>query len=200
MSSRDEILAAIRSRRLAAAPKPATYRAPKTEGDLTEAFVAKLIGQNADVRVIESMRDVPGAIAEILRGRNLAAEIHVPSDSELASLPLSNVEIKPTPPGQFDSALTFASFAIAETGTLAYAAGNGNPASWHFRPLLEIAIVRAGSVVAELEDVLNALKAKGGLPSTLNLVSGPSRTGDIEQTLELGAHGPKELAVLVLKN
>ena len=64
--------------------------------------------------------------------------------------------------------------------------------------MLEIAILRAGSIVAELEDVLAALP--DGLPSTLNLVSGPSRTGDIEQTMELGAHGPKALAVLVIKS
>lgn len=200
MTSRDEILSSIRSRRLAQAPKPAAYRAPKTEGDLTESFVEKLSAQYADVRTLNSIADVPDAIADILRGRNMAAQIHVSPDSELASLALANVEIRRTPPGQFDAAVTFASFAIAETGTLAYAAGQGAPASWHFRPVLEIAIVRAGAVVAELEDVLAALNAKGGLPSTLNLVSGPSRTGDIEQTMELGAHGPKELAVLVLKS
>jgi len=200
MSSRDDILSSIRSRRLAQTPRPATYRAPKTEDDLTESFVDKLSAQYADVRTLNSMADVPDAIADILRGRNMAAQIHVPPDSELASLSLPNVEIKRAPPGQFDAAVTVASFAIAETGTLAYAAGKGAPASWHFRPVLEIAIVRAGTVVAELEDVLAALKAKGGLPSTLNLVSGPSRTGDIEQTMELGAHGPKELAVLVLKS
>jgi L-lactate dehydrogenase complex protein LldG len=42
-------------------------------------------------------------------------------------------------------------------------------------------------------------RLKGSLPHTVNLVSGPSRTGDIEQTLELGAHGPKALAILVVK-
>jgi L-lactate dehydrogenase complex protein LldG len=200
MSSRDEILSAIRSRRLAQVPKPAPYRAPPTQGDLAESFAKKLSAQYADVRLLDSLRDVPDAIADILRGRNMAAQIHIPPDSDLAGLDLPNVEIKREPPGQFDAAVTFASFAIAETGTLAYASGKGAPASWHFRPVLEIAIVRAGAVVAELEDVLIALKAKGGLPSTLNLVSGPSRTGDIEQTMELGAHGPKALAVLVLKN
>ena len=64
------------------------------------------------------------------------------------------------------------------------------------RPVLEIAILRRADIVPELEDVLTRL---GALPSTLNLVSGPSRTGDIEQTMELGAHGPKSLAVLVIK-
>ena len=198
--SREHILSAIRARKLIEAPTPGAYTAPKTEGDLAEAFAKKLSAQQTDVRMLDSMRDVPDAIADILRGRNMAAEIRIAPDSELATLALPNVEVRREPPGQFDAAVTFASFAIAETGTLAYASGKGNPASWHFRPLLEIAIVRAGTVVGELEDVLAALKAKGSMPATLNLVSGPSRTGDIEQTMELGAHGPKALAVLVLKS
>jgi L-lactate dehydrogenase complex protein LldG len=197
--SREQILDAIRARKLKQAPPPGTYTAPKTEGNLAEVFAKKLSAQQTDVRFLTSMTEVPDAIADILRGRNMAAQIHIPPDSELGTLELPNLEVRRQPPGQFDAAVTFASFAIAETGTLAYAADKGNPGSWHFRPLLEIAIVRPGAIVAELEDVLTALKAKGGLPSTLNLVSGPSRTGDIEQTMELGAHGPKSLAVLVLK-
>jgi L-lactate dehydrogenase complex protein LldG len=199
MTARDDILSSIRSRRLAQVQKPAPYRAPPTTGDLAESFAKKLSVQYTDVRTLDSMAEVPGAIADILRGRNMAAVVHIPADSELASLALPNVEIKREPPGQFDAAVTFASYAIAETGTIAYAASKQNPASWHFRPVLEIAIVRPGVIVAELEDVLTDLRAKGELPSTLNLVSGPSRTGDIEQTMELGAHGPKNLAVLVLK-
>ncbi len=197
MSARDEILESIRARQLARTPKPAVYRAPPTAGDLVEAFAEKLSAQYADVRMLDGMAEVPAAIADILRGRNLAAQIHIAPDSALASLDLPNIEIKREPPGAFDAAVTLAPFAIAETGTLAYISAKGAPASWHFRPMLEIAIVRAGTVVAELEDVLAALP--DGLPATLNLVSGPSRTGDIEQTMELGAHGPKALAVLVVK-
>ena len=198
MSGRETILSSIRARKLKQAPPPGAYKAPPVEGDLARSFAQKLAAQQTDVRLLDSMADVPDAIADILRGRNMAATIHIPPESELAALALPNVDVRREPPGRFDAAVTFASFAIAETGTLAYAAGKGAPASWHFRPLLEIAIVRAGTVVGELEDVLAALK--GGLPSTLNLVSGPSRTGDIEQTMELGAHGPKALAVLVLRS
>jgi len=197
MTARREILESIRSRQLVQAPKPGVYRAPPTEGDLVEAFAKKLSAQYADVRLLDSMADVPAAIADILRGRNMAAMVHIAPDSELGPLDLPNVEIKREAPGPFDAAVTVAPFAIAETGTLVYTSAKGAPASWHFRPVLEIAILRAGSIVAELEDVLRALP--DGLPSTLNLVSGPSRTGDIEQTMELGAHGPKALAVLVVK-
>ena len=58
--------------------------------------------------------------------------------------------------------------------------------------------MRADSILAHMEDVIGRLKL-AGLPSTLNFVTGPSRTGDIEQTLELGAHGPKALAILIIR-
>ena len=90
--------------------------------------------------------------------------------------------------------VTRAPFGIAETGTLVQPARETSPASWHFRPGFEIAILRAADIVAHLEDV-----KLGTLPATVNLITGPSRTGDIEQTLELGAHGPKALAVLIVK-
>ncbi len=90
--------------------------------------------------------------------------------------------------------MTRAPFAIAETGTLVQPSRAASPASWHFRPGFEIAILRARDIVAHFEDL-----KLGALPATLNLITGPSRTGDIEQTLELGAHGPKALAVLIMK-
>ncbi|MBL6852073.1 MAG: lactate utilization protein [Alphaproteobacteria bacterium] len=194
---REAILQSIRSRRLVQSPKPQPYSAPKTEGDLAEAFAQRLSFWQTDVRMLDSMADVPAAVADVLRGKNMAQRVHIAPDSALA-LDLPGIEVLREPPGQNDAAVTEVPFAIAETGTLAYPAGKGRPASWHFRPVLEIAVLRASDVVPELEDVLKRLG--GVLPSTLNLVSGPSRTGDIEQTMELGAHGPKSLAVLVVKS
>jgi len=194
---RDEILSSIRARQLVRTPKPEIYSAPKSEGDLAESFAKKLSVQFADVRMLDSMADVPAAIADVLRGKNMAQRVHIAPDSALA-LDLPGIDVLRAPPGGNDAAVTEVPFAIAETGTLAYPAGKGRPASWHFRPVLEIAVLRASDVVPELEDVLTRLG--GVLPSTLNLVSGPSRTGDIEQTMELGAHGPKSLAVLVVKS
>ena len=59
-------------------------------------------------------------------------------------------------------------------------------------------MLRADSILPHLEEVLAKVKTRGDFPSTINLVTGPSRTGDIEQTLELGAHGPKALAILIV--
>jgi len=151
---------------------------------------------NAEVRVLDSADEIPTAIADLLRGRNLPAEIHVAPKAP--AMDVGSLAVKRTPPGPDDAALTTAPFGIAETGTLAYPATAENPASWHFRPGFEIAVLKASDIVANMESVIARVKAKG-LPHTLNFVTGPSRTGDIEQTLELGAHGPKALAILIVR-
>lgn len=200
MSARDEILASIRARHLAEAPKPAPYPPPAAPDDLVKQFSDRAGSVMTEIRVLDRMWDVPAAIADLLRAKNLAASVHLPPDAGLDALAWAPaLTVERTPPGPDDAAVAIAPFAIAETGTLAYPSRMDSPASWHFRAGFEIAVLRAGSIVPHMEDVFAQLKAHGSVPHTINFVTGPSRTGDIEQTLELGAHGPKALAVLIVR-
>src|SRR5262249_9788808 len=132
--------------------------------------------------------------------KNLPASIHLPADAELGALPWgTTLTVKREAPGPDDAAIATVPFALAETGTLVFPARADSPAAWHFRPGMEIAILRAQNVVPQMEDAPARIKSPGPIPHTINFVTGPSRTADIEQTLELGAHGPKALAVLVVK-
>ncbi len=196
MSARDDILMAIRSRTRTAAPTSEPYRAPTIVPDLVTAFAAKAEAANTEIRILEREDQIPTAIAEILRAHNLAARVHLPPVSDVTGL--DAFVVLRDPPGPDDTSVTRAPLAIAETGTLVQSARYASPASWHFRPGFEIAILRASDIVAHFEDAISILKAHT-LPATVNLITGPSRTGDIEQTLELGAHGPKALAVLIIK-
>lgn len=203
MSGRDEILSAIRLRRVRNEPRPSPYHPAAIDGDLVAQFAKRAASQAADVRHVATMDDVPAAIADILRGRNMQAVIHLPPGSAGDQLPWQSapgLTRETSPPGPDDAAFAIAPYAIAETGTLAYTSAPETPASWHFRAGLEIAVVRADSIQPHLEEVLAKVKSHGEFPRTLNLVTGPSRTGDIEQTLELGAHGPKALAILIVGN
>jgi L-lactate dehydrogenase complex protein LldG len=189
VSARDDILGAIRARTRPAAPKPEAYRAPIAADDAVAGFMEKAQAVNAEVRVI-GKDDVAAAVADILRAHNLAQRVHIAPGSDI-DLPL---EVVRTPPGPDDTAVTRVSRGIAETGTLVQYARDGAPASWHFRPGFEIAILEAKDIVADFESAV-----RRPLPPTVNLITGPSRTGDIEQTLELGAHGPKALAILIVR-
>ncbi|MBV8978883.1 MAG: lactate utilization protein [Alphaproteobacteria bacterium] len=196
MSARQDILDAIRARRRGELRRPQTYRPPSPASDPLSLFVDKARAADTEVRILESEKDIPAAVAELLRARNQAARVHLPPLSDLRAVDW-RLEVEAAPPGPDDAAVTRAPLAIAETGTLVQPSGDASPASWHFRPGLEIAILHARDIVAHLEDALARL---GRLPGTVNLITGPSRTGDIEQTLELGAHGPKALAVIVVRD
>ncbi|HSM95346.1 MAG TPA: LUD domain-containing protein [Rhizomicrobium sp.] len=196
MSAREGILNAIRAQRVRSTERPSSYVPPAAPTDPVSTFSERASAVNADVRILDNASEIPAAIADLLRSRNLPAEIHVPPGAGTAAV--GTLTIMRTPPGPDDAALTTAPFGIAETGTLAYPASAGNPASWHFRPAFEIAVLKASDILPNMENVIARVKV-AGLPHTLNFVTGPSRTGDIEQTLELGAHGPKALAILIVK-
>jgi L-lactate dehydrogenase complex protein LldG len=197
MSARGDILDAIRAQRVRSTPRPAQYRPPPAAGDLIESFTRRASAVDAEVRLLNDMNEIPGAVADLLRARNIAAEIHIAPNASAPDMP--SLTVTHAPPGPDDAALTTAPFAIAETGTLAYTAAEPNPASWHFRAGFEIAVLRATDILPHMENALARIKAKSALPHTINFVTGPSRTGDIEQTLELGAHGPKALAILIIR-
>jgi len=164
-------------------------------------FIAMAEKVETSVARVGKLADLPAAVTSFLRAQNKPAAICLPHGSQLDGLDWpQTMSVSKDAPGIDDTALSLAPFAIAETGTLVHAAENGAPASWHFRPGLEIVALRASSIRSTFEDVLDQLKGSGPLPHTLNLVTGPSRTADIEQTLEVGAHGPKALLVVIIEN
>ena len=88
--------------------------------------------------------------------------------------------------------------AVAETGSIVTASGSQTPATLNFLPETHISILRESQVVKHIDDVFPLLRDMDLLPRAVNFVTGPSRTADIEQTLEIGAHGPRRMHVLLL--
>ncbi|HLX02910.1 MAG TPA: lactate utilization protein C, partial [Trinickia sp.] len=90
--------------------------------------------------------------------------------------------------------------ATAETGSLALLSGPETYASAGLLPETHIAIVPASRIVSGHEEAFALIRAeRGELPRAVNFVSGPSRTGDIEQTIVLGAHGPYRVHVIIVR-
>ncbi|MGH7055097.1 MAG: LutC/YkgG family protein, partial [Stellaceae bacterium] len=98
------------------------------------------------------------------------------------------------------ASLTPAFAAIAETGTLMLISGAETPTTLNFLPDTHIVILHERQIVAAYEDAWDRLRARAGarLPRTVNFITGPSRTADIEQHLELGAHGPRRLHIVMV--
>ena len=98
--------------------------------------------------------------------------------------------------------ITGAFAGIAETGTLVMASGPDHPVTLNLLPDTHIVVIRESDIVGGYEDVWRRLRARYGkdhMPRTINTITGPSRTGDIEQAMELGAHGPRRMHIVVVR-
>jgi L-lactate dehydrogenase complex protein LldG len=174
---------------------------------LLDLFVRKAEAVSATVDRVASADDVPEAIARYLKERNLPAAVKRAPEALLDRLPWERTPMLEVavgaPDGSEATGVTGAFAAVAETGTLAFASGPGHPSTLAFLPETHIVVLEADRVVGPYEDVWDRLRADGGpaaMPRTLNLVTGPSRTGDIEQTILLGAHGPRRLHIVLVED
>jgi len=199
MTARDAILAAVRAGRRAE-PAPVRYALPAWTGDTASQFAARARSTAAEVHEIAHVDDAPEAIWSILVTKNAARHVHIPRNSPVNELPWQRapgLDVKSERPSGSDSAVSFADYAIAETGTLVFCSGERSASSWHFLPGMEFVVLRRALIVPRLENVIGTRARDGAMPATVNLVTGPSRTADIEQTIERGAHGPRELCILI---
>lgn len=168
-----------------------------------ELFVQMATEAAASVQRVATWANVPAAVAEFVLRHNLPSEIVVAPATELAELPWTGqdrlrVEYRAARNGDHVSvAPAFA--AIAETGTLMLLSGPDSPTSLNFLPDAHIVVVPAGQIVGPYEDAWQRLRQQGRMPRSVNFITGPSRSADIEQTLQLGAHGPIQLHIILIE-
>jgi L-lactate dehydrogenase complex protein LldG len=100
-----------------------------------------------------------------------------------------------------DVGISSVSFAVAETGTLALASASGRERLASLAPPVHIAVVEASQVLPDLFDLFERIAAEGWEPMASNwaLITGPSKTGDIELTLTTGVHGPGAWHVVIVR-
>ena len=172
---------------------------------VVELFVQMAGNVQTTFSRVKSPRDVPGAVAEYLASQNLPAAFAMAPDPELDAVPWAE---RPTlsirrgrTEGTDQVSVTGAFAAVAETGTLMLTSGPSHPSTLNFLPETHIVVLPAGKVVGAYEDAWARLRAArdGTLPRTVNFVTGPSRTGDIEQRILMGAHGPRRLHVVLIE-
>jgi L-lactate dehydrogenase complex protein LldG len=146
---------------------------------------------------------IPEAIAQYLRDRNLPARIRMGDDVLLNALPWQRTQIE-TSHGASDGTdpigLSHAFGAAAESGTLVLVSGIANPTTLNFLPETHIVVLQRADLAGDYETIWRKLRSEYGraMPRTVNLISGPSRSADIEQTIVRGAHGPRELHIVVV--
>jgi L-lactate dehydrogenase complex protein LldG len=195
--------AAMLRDRLAGHPRhliPARSLVPRPE--LVTLFIRHVEREFGTVARVADTSEVPGAVADYLSQQNLPAAFVMAPHPELEAIPWSERPILQIRTGRAEAtdqvSLQHAFAAIAETGTLMLPSAPERPATLNLLADTEIAVLRASRIVGPYEDAWDMLREHGPMPRNVMLVTGPSRSADIEQTLELGAHGPRRLHIVLI--
>jgi L-lactate dehydrogenase complex protein LldG len=218
MSSREDILGRVRAKlgrneangaagrqsidaTLAAkAQGPRPYVDPQ-KSVLAGRFIDKSLAYSSTVDRVATLAEAPAAIAKYLGENKLPLQAVV--WPWLSNLDWQGAGISVEARGAQDADLvgiTGCFCAIAETGTLMLCGSPDSPAAASLLPETHIAIVSASRIVPGMEEAFAlARRELGQLPRAINFISGPSRTGDIEQTIVLGAHGPYRVHLVLVE-
>lgn len=212
MSARETILAKVRAglgnadpapRRAAVAEAlaaPVRGPQPKLPGDLVASFAARALALANSLEEVAGIADAPAAVARYLAAQALGTRLVVTPVVAGLDWGGDGLAVDARPAVDADAVGVTGCFcAIAETGTLMLLSGPASPASVSLLPETHVALVPRNRIVATMEDAFALMRAEDeGMPRAINFVSGPSRTGDIEQTIVLGAHGPRRVHLVIV--
>ncbi|MBT3305150.1 MAG: lactate utilization protein [Alphaproteobacteria bacterium] len=178
-----------------------------------DLFIREAERVNATVARVSSTAGVPREVARFLAKNNLPMTLKISPETSEETIPWTEqtlLEVEEGPADGSEQASVSRAFAgVAETGTLVAISGPGNPTTLNFLPPTHVCVVAASEIAGDYEEVWSRLRAEknidrdegaaaGFMPRTVNWITGPSRTADIEQTLLLGAHGPQRLHIVIV--
>ena len=192
--------------RLGRAPRGIIPERGQLSGDaLISMFKAQAEAAFTTVAEVDITADVPDAVATFLRNHNLPASVRMGDDLRLRAMAwdATSLEVKRGRSDGHDlNGVSHAFGAVAESGTLVLVSGPENPSTVNFLPDNHIVIIAAKDVAGDYETVLARVREaySRAMPRTINFITGPSRSADIEQTLLLGAHGPRRLHVVLVRS
>lgn len=195
--------AAVEARIGAKRPNLIPGRAQLPAEEQVELFVKKSGELFTTVERVATLAEIPGRIADWLAGHNLPSRLKISPDPLLDRIPWADRPMLAVEKGRAaiedTASVTPAFAAIAETGTLMMCSSADRPSTLNFVPDNHIVVLGRAQVTGTLEQALEKLREfSPEMPRTLNLISGPSRTADIEQQMIMGAHGPRRLHVILV--
>ena len=194
--------------RLASHPRhliPARSQLPRPEQ--IALFIRNVEKEFGTVERIPDLAHVPAALSDYLAGQNLPPRFALAPHPELAGIPWDSRPLLTYEARRAEASdqvsVQHGWAGIAETGTLMLPSGPERPTTLNLLAETEVVVLRASAIVGPYEEAWDRLRARGRdalsggiMPRNIMFVTGPSRSADIEQTLELGAHGPRRLHIL----
>lgn len=212
MSARDHILGNIRTRldraaedpaqaeaRLAGHPSgPIPARARGTAAELRQRFVDMARAASAEVEEVDGPAALPALLARLCAAGGFAEAPAVAPDPALEALDwgAAGVTVEHRAARDGDRVCVGRALCgVAETGTLVLASGAASPVTLAYLPDVHVVALDAATLVGGYEHAWEIVRAAGPMPRAVNWITGPSRSADIEQNIQLGAHGPIRLVI-----
>lgn len=213
MTSRDQILADIRTalgRTAGQRPAPLTaplLRGPRFDRDLyIQTFVQRFEKLAGKAFAVPDAAAVLPQLSPLLDGKRVVAS-HAPflDTCGITALPqvqsgFSGRDALRDACAAADIGITSADYALAETGTLVMLSSRQEARLVSLLPPVHVAIVPRSRILANLDELLTLLPKPAEQSSSMVLITGPSRTADIEQILIRGVHGPGEIYAVIVEN
>lgn len=173
---------------------------PDMGDDLVARFRQQAERTSQTLDRVASLDEVPAAVARYLAGLGLPTQAIAWRTLQDLPWQQAGITVEFRKPVNEDMVGVTGCFcAVAETGTLMLLSSPDTFSSAALLPETHVAIVPESRIVGSIEDAFALVKKeRGELPRATNFISGPSRTGDIEQTIVLGAHGPYRVHVILI--
>jgi len=179
---------------------PQPHQANIPADQLLARFVQELTALGGQVTACSSVPQLAIQIADLLRSHDIDTLLSWESGNMpaglLAELQAHDIQLRFAADPQIRAGLTGALAAVAESGTLVLPAGPGRLQVASLLPEVHIAVLRTADILPTLAEVLRLDTIRQA--SVTTLITGPSRTADIEMTLTIGVHGPGEVHVFCL--
>mgnify|MGYP000703921926 FL=1 len=175
---------------------------PEWNTDSLSRFCERLEAAAGSHARVSSINEVPRAVGDYLE--NLETDGHKtglsphPRLTELDWPEDLGIDREFANARTWGTAIAVGYMGIAETGSVVMPSGPTRPTTLNFLPDRHIVVLAIEDIVDYMESVWDRLLAEGEMPRTVNVITGPSRTADVEQTLQLGAHGPRSLHVILV--
>lgn len=172
---------------------------PAQDDNPIARFVGKFESHSGTVERVDQLNAVPAAVEAYRAARALPQRAAIGAALKHLAWPAGWLIHSGTAGIGEALAVSAALAGVAETGSLMLASGPASPTTHNFVPDDHIVVLEAGRIVDHFEDAWALLRARAeGMPRAVNFVAGPSRTADVEQTIQLGAHGPRRVHVILI--
>ncbi len=178
--------------------QPPVLIRPALPQELLENFADKLQQSGGSIAWVGTRAEVNDALSDYLLARALPLKIRVAPALKDTSWDSTFEVSYGSTRGNDHVSVTPAFCAVAETGSVVLLSSENSPTSLNFLPDVHIVVLFKDQIVSHIEDVWTQLRSCIDMPRSVNFITGPSKTADIEQILQIGAHGPRAFHVIVV--